>query len=385
MNPDKFQDIVSFIRKAHNKPSGPVPLHDPVFIGNEKKYLMETIDSTYVSSVGPFVTKFEESLKEITGSKFAIAIVNGTCALHLALILAGVESGDEVITQPFTFVATVNAIMHANAVPHFVDIDIDTLGLSPSKLRAHLNNIAVIKDGKCYNKLTGNRISCCVPMHTFGLPLRIVEVIDICKEYGIPVVEDSTEGMGSYFEGKHVGTFGLLGTFSFNGNKTVTSGSGGAIITNNEKIAQKAKHLSTTAKVPHKWAFIHDEVGYNYRMSNLNAALACAQLEQLPVFLENKRELSSLYSPYFKAIGVSYVEEMENSKSNYWLNTILLENENERDVFLQYSHDNQVYCRPAWTLMTKLQMYRNSFCGDIKNSEHLEARVVNIPSSVRTK
>lgn len=378
-----YKNIIEFIRKVHSKPLGPVPLHDPVFRGNEKKYLLETIDSTYVSSVGQFVVRFEEMMRDLTGAKYAIAIVNGTCALHLSLILAGVENGDEVLTQPLTFVATVNSIIHANAHPHFVDVDFETLGMSPDKLRAHLLEVAEVRDGKCFNRITKRRISACVPMHTFGLPLRIDKIVEVCNEFLIPVVEDSTEGLGSVYKGKHLGRTGLIGTFSFNGNKIVTSGAGGAIITDDELIGKRAKHLSTTAKLPHKWAFNHDEVGYNYRMSNLNAALACAQLEQLSTFLINKRELADLYCKFFEKSDFNFVSEIDGAKSNYWLCCILAKDELERDAFLTSANNEQINCRPAWTLMNKLNMYKDCVADDLSNAISLEKRIVNLPSSVR--
>ncbi len=378
-----FDEIVGQIRKLHKKEQGFIPLHAPVFKGNEKKYVAETIDSTFVSSVGEFVVQFEKMMKEITGARHAIAIVNGTCALHLALLLAGVEKEEEVITQTLTFVATANAIAHANALPHFVDVDKDTLGLSPSKLNEHLEKIAEIRNGKCYNKITGRRIAACVPMHTFGLPLRIDEVVEVCNRFLIPVVEDSTESIGSYYKGRHTGTFGKLGTFSFNGNKTITCGAGGAIITDDDAIGKKAKHLSTTAKIPHAWAFEHDEVAYNYRMPNLNAALACAQLEQLDAFVQDKRALANDYKKTFASLPLTVVMEIENAKANYWLCCLLLKDRSERDAFLGFSNENQVMTRPAWQLMHRLVMYNKCFHGNLDNSEWLEERIVNIPSSVR--
>jgi len=376
-------DIIHFIRKVFNQPEGFIALHEPKFAGNEKKYLMETVDSTYVSSVGRYVNRFEEMMAEITGASYAVAVVNGTAALHIALLLAGVEQGDEVITQPLTFVATANAIMHANAVPHFTDVDKDTLGLSPGKLKEHLKAVAILKEGKCYNKITGKRIAACVPMHTFGLPLRIDEVVTVCAAYNIPVVEDATESIGAYYKARHTGTYGLLGTFSFNGNKTITSGAGGAVITNDEALGKKAKHLSTTAKLPHAWEFVHDMVAYNYRMPNLNAALACAQLEQLDKYVANKRELAALYTDYFTRAGIQVVTEIADAASNYWLFAILMENRAERDAFLQYSNGQGVMSRPAWTLMTKLSMYKDCFSGNLDNAQWLEDRIGNIPSSVR--
>ena len=298
-----FEKIVSFIKEKYPGQDF-IPLHAPVFAGNEKKYLLDTIDSTFVSSVGAYVKKFEEMLCEITGAKFAIATVNGTNALHMALIMAGVDRDDEVISQSLTFIATCNAISYLGASPVFVDVDKDSLGMSPISLVNFLkDNTEKRKDGFAYNIHTGKRIKACVPMHTFGLPCRIDELVDICNSYNIAVVEDAAESIGSFYKNKHTGIYGLLGVFSFNGNKTITCGAGGAIVTNNQQLAEKAKHLTTQAKIPHAWAFFHDEIGYNYRMPNLNAALACGQLEQLGKFVERKRNLSESYSLFFRGFG----------------------------------------------------------------------------------
>lgn len=296
-----YSSIVNFIRNIFNRTDF-ISLHEPKFRGNEKKYVLDTIDSTFVSSVGEYVDLFEKMMCEITGAKYAIAIVNGTNALHLSLLLAGVKQDDEVLMQPLTFMATANAIAYCNAIPHFVDVDKETLGLSPSILEKHLLENTVMKDGVCYNKNTGKRISACVPMHTFGLPMLIDELIVVCNKFNIPVIEDAAESIGSYYKSKHTGTFGLLGVFSFNGNKTVTSGGGGAIITDDVGLAKKAKHLSTQSKVPHKWDFFHDSIGYNYRMPNINAALACAQLEQLDNILNGKRKLAKEYEIFLSLL-----------------------------------------------------------------------------------
>lgn len=382
-----YDNLIKKIRLLHNQEEGFIPLHAPVFFGNEKKYLIDTIDSTYVSSVGEYVNRFEEMMKEVTGAKYAIAIVNGTCALHLSLLLAGVERGDEVLTQALTFVATANAISHAGAIPYFIDVDSDSLGMSPSKLRVELSRIAEVRNNICYNKISGKRISACVPMHTFGLPLRIDEIVEICNEYFIPVVEDSTEAIGSYYRNKAAGTFGLLGTFSFNGNKTITSGAGGAIVTNCERLGKLAKHLSTTAKVPHPWLFEHDEIAFNYRMPNLNAALACAQLEKLDEIISNKRELALFYKDYIKSSydKITFIDEISEARSNFWLCALLFEDRGRRDAFLEFSNAHGVMTRPAWTLMHKLPIYENCPKGNLSNSEWLEDRIVNIPSSFRKK
>ena len=380
----KYQNIVDFIRSTFKEEDAFIPLHEPRFVGNERKYVLDAIDSTFVSSVGSYVDKFEAMMCEVTGAKYAIALVNGTNALHLSLLLAGVEKEDEVLTQSLTFVATANAISYCNATPHFVDVDKATMGLSPGILKTHLKEIALVKDGKCYNKNTGKRIAACVPMHTFGLPLYIDELVEVCNNYNIPVVEDAAESLGSYYKNKHTGTFGLLGTFSFNGNKTITSGGGGAIITNDKALAEKAKHLSTQAKIQHKWEYKHDSIAFNYRMPNLNAALACAQLEQLNNYVKNKRELSNLYLAFFESEKrISLAREVENAKSNYWLNAIILEDKESRDSFLEYTNDKKVMTRPIWGLMSNLKMFKNCPKSDLSNSEWLEDRVVNITSSVR--
>jgi len=377
-------DIIGFVRKVFDQPEGFIPLHVPHFGGNEKKYLTDTIDSTFVSSVGAYVTQFEKMMADITGARYVIATVNGTAALHLAMVLAGVKYNDEVITQPLTFVATANAISHAGGIPIFIDVDQDTMGLSPLALKSFLDEFATVnQEGQCINKKTGRRIAACVPMHTFGFPARIEEIISVCEAYNIPVVEDAAESLGSFYKGRHTGTFGQLGTFSFNGNKTVTCGGGGAIVTNDEAIAKRAKHISTTAKVPHAWEFVHDEIGYNYRMPNLNAALACAQLEQLEKFIENKRELAKYYADFFKGSSIRFVEERADTRANYWLNTVIFPDNEQQRSFLKETNENKVMTRPIWHLMNKLPMYQQCQAGSLENAEWLEARVVNIPSSVR--
>lgn len=378
-----YNDTIRFIRETFKEQEAFIPLHAPYFGGNEKKYLLDTIDSTFVSSVGAYVNRFEEMMQEITGAKYAIATTNGSTALHLALIVAGVKRDEEVITQPLTFVATANAITHAQGIPVFVDVDKDTMGLSPKALEDFLIANAEVKDGVCINKTTGRRIGACVPMHTFGFPCRIDEIAAICNRYNIALVEDAAESLGTYYKGKHTGNFGLVAAFSFNGNKTVTCGGGGAIITNDEKLAQHAKHLSTTAKIPHPYEFVHDEVGYNYRMPNLNAAVACAQLEQLQQILDNKRVLADTYKNYFAGTDIQFVTEAVNGKANYWLNTVVLKDLDARDAFLKATNDNKVMTRPIWKLMNKLVMYQHCQCGPLENSRWLEDRVVNIPSSYR--
>lgn len=378
---EKFQNIISIIRKRYGNEY--IPLHAPVFRGNEKKYTNKAIESTYVSSVGEFVNLAEKMLAEYTGAKFAVATGNGTAALHTALILANVKPNDLVIMQPFTFVATANAIAYCQAEQLFIDIDKDTLGLSAEKLSEFLKNETFINsERKCIHKSSGKTIKACVPMHSFGLICKIEEIAKICLEHHIFLIEDAAESIGSYFNNIHSGLIGQLGTLSFNGNKTITCGGGGAIITNDEKLAKRAKHITTTAKVPHQWEFYHDEIGYNYRLPNLNAALLCAQIEQLDVFLKNKEETAHFYHQDFSQIGINFPKAISNTKSNYWLNCILLDNKEERDKFLKYSNENGVMTRPAWTLMNKLPMFKNSICANIDNALEMENRLVNIPSGV---
>lgn len=378
-----YNEVIRFIRETFNEPEAFVPLHAPYFGGNEKKYLLDTIDSTFVSSVGAYVNRFEEMMATITGAKYAIAITNGTTALQLALVLAGIRRDDEVITQPLTFVATANAITHSGGIPVFVDVDKDTMGMSPVALENFLSEYGEVRDGQFFNKQSGRRIVACVPMHTFGFPCRIDEIAAVCDKYKIALVEDAAESLGSYYKGRHTGTFGLMGTFSFNGNKTVTCGGGGAIVTNDEKVAQRAKHLSTTAKIPHPYEFVHDEVGYNYRMPNLNAAVACAQLEQLSAILDNKRALADIYSAYFTDKDIRFVTEGTDARANYWLNTVVLKDLQARDAFLNETNGSKVMTRPIWKLMNKLPMYAHCQTGDLANSLWLEDRIVNIPSSYR--
>ena len=377
----QYTPVVDFIRSVYKTDSF-IPLHEPRFLGNEKKYLNECIDSTFVSSVGKFVDEFENKIASYTGAKYAIATSNGTSALHISLLISGVENGHEVITQPLTFVATCNAISYCNAAPIFIDVDKDTMGMSPVALENFLKANAIVKNQQCVNKSTGNIIKACVPMHTFGHPCRIKEIHRICKEWQITLVEDSAESLGSYYNDQHTGTFGELGVISFNGNKIITSGGGGCILTDNEVLAIKAKHITTTAKETHKWEYTHDLVGYNYRMPNLNAALIVAQLEQLNGFLKSKRFLAKSYEEFFNGSDIQFFSEPENSKSNYWLNSIILKDDSQRNLFLDETNSQSVMTRPIWTLMNKLPMFKEAQCGDLTNSEWLEERVVNIPSSV---
>ncbi len=377
-----FKNTIDYIKTLYGNDKF-VPLHEPRFIGNEKMYLNECIDSTFVSSVGKFVDKFEEEITKYTGAKYAIATVNGTAALHIALLLAGVKNGDEVITQSLTFVATCNAISYIGAHPVFVDVDRDSLGLCAIKLREFLEQTSEIINGECVNKFTKNRIMAVVPMHTFGHTCQMDEIIEVCNRFKLVIVEDAAESLGSFYKGKHSGTMGLLGTLSFNGNKTITTGGGGMIITDNETLAIQAKHITTTAKIPHRWEYGHDLVAYNYRLPNINAALGCAQMENLSVFIEKKRELAISYRNFFKTELINFIVEPANSTSNYWLNAIRLKDIKERDLFLEETNNAGVMTRPVWNLMNNLPMFKNALTGNLENSIWLSERIVNIPSSVR--
>ncbi len=376
-----FNEFIHFIRNIY-KTNEFIPLHEPKFIGNEKKYLNECIDSSYVSSVGNFVNLFEQKIADFTGAKYAIATVNGTAALHMSLILSDVSFDDEVITQPLSFIATSNAITYVGAKPIFIDVDLDTMGLSPEKLEHFLKNKTNLKsDGFSYNNLTGKRIAACIPMHTFGHPVRIEKIAKICSKYNIKLIEDAAESLGSFYKGKHTGIFGSLGTISFNGNKTITTGGGGMIICNDEKIAKLAKHLTTQAKVSHKWEYIHDHIGYNYRLSNLAASLGVSQMEQLDSILKSKRDLANKYMNFFENTEIEFFKEPKNSKSNFWLNSILLKDKYARDMFLDFTNKNRVMTRPVWELVNRLEMFKNCQTENIENAKLLADRVVNIPSS----
>ena len=362
----------------------PVSLHEPSFDGKELEYLKECIDSTYVSSVGKYVDRFESELATFTGAKFAISVVNGTAALHVALKLAGVKSGDEVLLPALTFVATANAITYCGAIPHFTDSEDTTLGIDVLKLREYLSKTTSQESGKCINKITGRVIRAIIPMHTFGHPSDIDGLLSISNDFNIALVEDAAESLGSFYGGTHTGTFGLLGTISFNGNKTITTGGGGAILTNNVELARRARHLTTTAKLPHAWEFRHDEIGYNYRMPNINAALGCAQLEQLPSKLKAKRELFLRYQNAFKDVkGVKLFSEPLNCQSNYWLQTLLLDEieSKYRDSLLSVANNSGIMVRPIWVAMNELEPFKDSPSMELTNAKLLSQRIVNIPSS----
>ncbi|WP_096028104.1 LegC family aminotransferase [Campylobacter lanienae] len=374
------QKIVEFIQNEYKTQN--IALHEPRFIGNEIEYLKQCIDSGFVSSVGEFVVGVERDMARITGAKYAVAMCSGTAALHIALICAGVGADDEVITQPLSFVATANAISYTGARAIFVDVDMDTMGMSPYSLSKFLDKNCIKKDGKCYNKISNKFISACVPMHTFGMMCKIDEIAQICDIWGINLVEDSAESLGSVYKGTHSGRFGLAGVFSFNGNKIATSGGGGMLISDDENVAKLARHLSTTAKIPHPYEYNHDYIAYNYRMPNLNAALLKAQLENLNLFLSKKRDLAKRYAKFFDSIGVKFISEPVDCLSNYWLMGVIMDDRKSRDELLKYANERSVMMRPAWRLLSELEIYKESIKDENKNAKYLADRIVNIPSSV---
>jgi perosamine synthetase len=375
-------DVVTAVRSVVGP--GPAVLHAPSFEGNEWLYLKECLDSTYVSSVGKFVDQFEDNLANYTGSKYAISVVNGTAALQIALKLAGVQANDEVLIPALTFIATANAVTYCNAIPHFVDSEENTLGIDTAKIREYLRKNSSQHSGQCINNITGRVIRAVVPMHTFGHPSDMEGLLSIAKDFNLVLIEDAAESLGSYYLGQHTGTFGLFGTLSFNGNKTITTGGGGAILTNNEALAQHAKHITTTAKLPHAWEFRHDEIGYNYRMPNINAALGCAQLEQLPGKLASKRNLFDKYRVAFAEIqGVTLFKEPQNCQSNYWLQSLVLdENETEnQNQILESTNKAGIMTRPVWVLLNELKPFKDSPSMDLSTARSLSRRIINIPSS----
>ncbi len=378
----KYQGTIDLIRTFYPGQDF-IPLHEPRFRGNEKKYLADTIDSTYVSSVGAYVGQFERMMSDLSETSAAVATVNGTSALQVGLRLLGVGAGDEVITQALTFVATANAIVYNGAAPVFIDVDLDTMGLSPVAVSEFLEEFGELRAEGCYNKKTGKRIAACMPMHTFGFPVHLDELLRVCETWAIPVIEDAAEALGSKYKGKPAGSFGKLGAFSFNGNKIVTCGGGGALVTNEPQLAERGRYLTTTAKRQHPYEFYHDELGYNFRMPNLNAALACAQLEQLQSFVAEKRLLAEAYQAHFKSTGINFRTEPEGTRANYWLMTVELDNRQDRDLFLHYFNAHQVMVRPIWALMFRLPMFAKCYADSQKNARYLEDRIVNIPSSVR--
>jgi len=377
-----FEDLINRLRAAQRYTSAPVSLHAPVFHGKEREYVLDAIDSTFVSSVGEYVNRFERMLQEITGAVRAVVCVNGTAALEISLRLAGVQAGDCVITQALSFVATANAISHSGGVPVFIDVDATTLGMSPAALRTFLEEHCRISANACIFKESGQRVGACVPMHTFGFPCLIEDITAICREWRIPVVEDAAEALGSLYRGRACGTFGEMGVFSFNGNKIVSTGGGGAIITQNEALGRKLKHLTTTAKVPHPWEFRHDAVAWNFRMPNLNAALGCAQLEQLDAFLEIKRHRAQVYAEVFADMDWTFISEPPESRSNYWLCAVLAPDRKTRDIFLEETRQASFMTRPVWEPLQTLPMYKDCRCGDLTTTMNIADRLVNLPSGV---
>ena len=396
-----YKQTIDFIKDLYGPQN--VPLAVPKFIGNEKKYLNECIDTTFVSSVGQFVDRFEKDMAAYTGAKRAVVCVSGTNALHMSLMLSGVKRDDEVLTQALTFIATCNALSYIGAYPVFLDVDRTTMGLSPDAMKEWLQKNAEVRKNTrlneldksydfayqedeyaCYNKNTGRRVKACVPMHTFGHPVRIEEIADLCKEWHIELVEDAAESIGSTYKGKHTGTFGRIGAISFNGNKTITTGGGGMLLFNDEALGDYAKHITTQAKIPHRWEFRHDHIGYNYRMPNINAALGCAQLENLDKYIADKRATAAAYAEFFKdKDGITFFTEPENCFSNYWLNVVILPDHEKQLEFLQETNDNGVMTRPIWELMNRLPMFENCEHDSLENTIYFADRVVNIPSSVR--
>jgi perosamine synthetase len=378
--------LAQVIREVCRVDQPALPLHEPCFQGNEWTYVKECIDTGWVSSVGKFVDTFEKKLAEFTGANYAIAVVNGTAALQVSLQLAGVTEGDEVLMPALTFIATANAASYLGAIPHFVDVEWQTLGVDALKLADYLHEIAEVRNGQCVNRQTGRRIKAVVPMHTLGHPCDLDALMQVCQRFALELVEDAAESLGSYYKGRHTGTFGKLAALSFNGNKVMTTGGGGAILTNDETLAKRAKHLTTTAKVPHRWEYVHDERGYNFRMPNINAALGCAQLEQLPGFLTYKRDLAHRYLTALREVPyVHAYDEPAHGRSNFWLNALIIDEQATitRDEVLNALHEQQIFCRPMWKLMNELPMYRNHPQMPLPISEAIEQRMLHLPSSVK--
>jgi aminotransferase in exopolysaccharide biosynthesis len=372
--------LIDFVRNIYGTNEF-IPLHAPVFAGNELKYVSETIGSTFVSSVGKFVDDFEHQIEVFTQTKKAVATVNGTAALHAALYMAGVERGDLVITQALTFVATCNALYHMGAEPIFVDVSKISLGLCPKAMEAYLEEYAIINEKGCVHKTTQQRIRAVIPMHTFGHPVEMDELLVVCEKWKIILVEDAAESLGSYYKGTHTGTLGEFGAVSFNGNKIITAGGGGVVLCRDASDGAHTKHVTTTSKVPHLYEFYHDEPGFNYRMPNLNAALGCAQMEALPSYLEKKRQLAHYYQTFFEGSDFTFVEEPKYAKSNYWLNAIVCPTKESRDELLKKTNDEGVMTRPVWQLMHTLPMFKESMRDSLKNSKWLAERLVNVPST----
>ena len=378
-----YAKVIDFIKELYGGTEF-TPLSVPKFLGKEKEYLEECIDSTFVSSVGHFVDRFEDDMARYTGAARAVVCVSGTNALHMGLLMSGVVRDDEVLTQALTFIATCNALSYIGAHPVFIDVDRSTLGLSPGAMKEWLARNAEIRDGQCYNRHSGRRVKACVPMHTFGHPVRIEEIADLCREWNIELVEDAAESIGSRYKGRHTGTFGKAGAISFNGNKTITTGGGGMLLFQDAELGARCKHITTQAKIPHRWEFRHDSIGYNYRMPNINAALGCAQLENLDRYIADKRQTAAEYEEFFRTVdGIEFLREPEDCFSNYWLNAVILKDKDARQEFLQETNDNGVMTRPVWELMNRLPMFEGCETDGLKNTIWLADRIVNIPSSVR--
>ncbi|WAA09796.1 LegC family aminotransferase [Fervidibacillus albus] len=376
----EWERFANDVKKFYGKDV--VPLHEPTFNQKEIEYVTNCIETGWVSSVGEYVSNFEEDLAKFVGVKRAVAVVNGTAALHIALKVAGVKAGDEVLMPSLTFIATANAVAYNRAIPHFVDVSYNTLGIDPKKLNHHLEQIGEFRNGELYNRQTNRRISAVLPMHTFGHPVDIDGLLEVCEKYRLVMVEDAAESLGSYYRGKHTGSYGKVSAFSFNGNKIITTGGGGAIVTNNDSLADYAKHLTTTAKIPHRWEYEHDEIGYNYRMPNLNAALGCAQLEKLTDFIIQKRTLTIKYEQLIQKLpGVQLFKEPAFAKSNYWLQTLILDNRYKRDDILVFLNDYGVMSRPIWKPLHLLKMYNENPRGNLNVTEDLNNRIINIPST----
>jgi len=387
MNEFDISAVIRSLKSVLPEQDALISLHEPQFSGHEWEYLKDCLDTTYVSSVGKYVDRFEEELKAYTGVKHVIAVVNGTAALHICLKVVGVEPNDEVLIPTLTFIATANAVRYCGATPHFIDSDRSTLGVDTHKLDAYLKDISEIRTEGCFNKMTGHRIKAAMPMHTYGHPVDLDPIVEICNRYKLELVEDAAESLGSFYKGRHTGNWGKASALSFNGNKVITTGGGGAILTNDDELAKLAKHLTTTAKVHHKWSFVHDQIGFNYRMPNINAALGCAQLEGLPSAIKNKRKLAEEYKHAFTGVnGINFFTEPSFAQSNYWLNVLLLDNKffEQRDLLLELTNAHGIMTRPAWTLMHQLDMYENCpRMDDLAAAENLEKCLINIPSSAK--
>lgn len=376
------REFVMFVREYY-KTADLVPLHAPLFTGKEREYVLQCIDSSYVSYVSEFVNRFESAIEAFTGARHAVAVSSGTAALHTALILVGVGPGDEVVMSPLTFAAAGNAVAYTGATPVFVDCDADTLGLSPYALKKFFDRSTKrTRDGLCVNRNTDRRVAACLPVHVFGQPARIEAIASVCLNHGVPLVEDAAESLGSWSGDRHTGTFGAIGVLSFNGNKTITTGGGGAVLSSDDRIAERARHLTTTAKVPHAWRFFHDEVGYNYRMPGLNAALGVAQIERLPVFLEEKRQLASAYADLFARLGIEFMGNLPGTRSNHWLNCIFLRSVAARDEFLRTTNAMGVMTRPAWVLLSDLPAFRHCYAENLPNATKRGDTAANVPSGV---